>query len=555
MAIQCVTNWASSNTRSAGRIGSFTGTAANQTQAAHTMAVRIRHTSSATNYDSVVFRFANSADQGGSYVGRQASGAATQLTFYRSNGAFSTFDQVQTTGGYGSTTATVHLALVYDGSTIRPYINGVAGSTVASTNTRVPTSSAGAHAVQIAGQHPGVYSDALFVKRALSATEIVTLANIRRPDQSILADAIGWYPEWFDDAYTDLSPNVNTASNLGTTGTVPAAVNESVPVQWEGQKYWAFFAAPGPTLLVSSGSSPTTGAVTLTAALPLTAAGNSPTTGAATLTAALPLVGSGTSPTTGAVTLSVAMPIAGSAVSPTTGTVALSIAMPLAAAATSPTSGAAALDIALPLAATATSPTLGSATLGVALPVAASGVSPTSGNVTLQVDFPIAASGVSPTSGAATLSTSGSNVDLPSSGVSPTSGAAALNVALPLTASGTSPSSGAAALNVALPVAASGVSPTSGAAALALANSLSTSGVSPTSGTAAISLANQLAASGVSPTSGTATLTLVFSLQATGASSTSGSAVLNGANPPASWPNDPAPSRRYIAGYGRRPIR
>jgi Concanavalin A-like lectin/glucanases superfamily len=284
-----------------GRDGSVTG--AVNLRSAHTFAIRVRHTSTATNYDSVIagYSITSGGNDNGSFISRFNGDPATQLAWYRWDGAF-TFNVTRVSGAYGDTTTWHHVAFVYDGTNITPYLDGVAGTPVASAATL--TTSTTSVRIWAGGPHPGVFADAVFVGRALSAGEIQGLASFRKP-QCGAGDLIAWCPEFSDGVTQDLSTNNNQLSIIHSgTGTNPTTSNEAPPDAFTAGQ--VIITAPAEILraLAASGTTNVTGAVASTESAALIATGTTNVTGSAATTKSAGIVASGTTNVTGAATVS-----------------------------------------------------------------------------------------------------------------------------------------------------------------------------------------------------------------------------------------------------------
>lgn len=297
-------------------------------RAAHSMAIRVRHTSTATTFDSFCLSFStNGGNASGSYVGRQTgvSLGANGIRFRRYDGAV-TDNAVNSTTGYGSTTAWVHLAFVYDTTNIIAYVDGASVGSVASATTFVTSTTNTTFGA--GGPHPGVFCDAVIFGRALTAAEVLDLANIRRPKLG-RGDCFGWYPEFADGVTTDYSGFGNNLSIIGTGGTNPAASNENPPKAWGGTATF-FFLRQGPVAIDGSGNVSVSASAAIKEGVAFTGTGASSVSASATISAATALVGSGQSSVSASAAIKEAVALLGTGASSVSASLVLSEAVAMA---------------------------------------------------------------------------------------------------------------------------------------------------------------------------------------------------------------------------------
>lgn len=280
-------------------------------RASHTMAVRVKHSSTATNYDSAIMFYGNSGITSGSSVARINGATSTGCSHYRATG--SSGYAVRSTC-YGNTTTWYHLTFVYNATTafIRFYIDGTYIG---------QTASAAADATSATGdffvaQHPGSFADAAFYDRALSDGEVADLAAYRNPQ--VTSGLLAYWP--LDSDGSDISGNGMTSAQLGSAGT-NLSFNGDAPPQPDDPPF--DIAATGsastsgtanPTRVYSAASSAsvtTAGAVTVTKSAPATSSGTVNATGAAAVTAAAPLAASSSTSTSGTAAVGTATALAG----------------------------------------------------------------------------------------------------------------------------------------------------------------------------------------------------------------------------------------------------
>jgi hypothetical protein len=211
-----------------GRDGLVTGAPVDALRGSHTIAVRFRNTTVATvGTDTFIVGLTKTvanAPMTGSVISVFANNSSVSGLRFDGAVADEPFPRMS---AYASTAVWSHVAMTYDGTTLRTYLNGVLVGTGASTSTSVGTTAAGDVQLWAGGTHRAVFCDAVFYSRALAASELLDLANIRRPQN--LAGCFGWYPEFGDTVVTDHSGNGNALSIIGTSGVSPDASFETPP--------------------------------------------------------------------------------------------------------------------------------------------------------------------------------------------------------------------------------------------------------------------------------------------------------------------------------------
>lgn len=269
-------------------------------QASHTMMVRLKNSSTATNITTVVMSYLETNptfSDSGSAVGRNSGfGTSSQQGWYRINDSFSpTADNAAYGTCYGNTTTWYHLAFVYNASTqrIRAYIDGTYIGQHTSNTSRTQSVTSNTYGCCA---HPGKFADFAFFNRALTDQEVSDMADYRVPQVTS-----GLLAFWrLDSDATDSSGN-------GANGTVSGGT---------------------PNITWSTADNPPQ-PETPTVAIAGTAASTSTFTGS--LTSIKPHAGTAASTSTFTGSLSVAKPLAGTAATTSALSGALSVAKPLAA--------------------------------------------------------------------------------------------------------------------------------------------------------------------------------------------------------------------------------
>lgn len=279
-------------------------------RASHTMAVRVKHSSTATNYDSAILFYGNSGITSGSSVARINAATSTGCSHYRAAG--SSGYAVRSTC-YGNTTTWYHLTFVYNATTafIRFYIDGTYIG---------QTASAAADATNATGdffvaQHPGSFADAAFYGRALSDGEVADLAAYRNPQ--VTSGLLAYWP--LDSDGSDISGNGMTSAQLGSAGT-NLSFNGDAPPQPDDP----------PFDIAATGSASTSGTANPTRVYSAASSASVTTAGAATVTASASAASTGATNAPGAATVTAAAPLAASSSTSTSGTAAVGTATALA---------------------------------------------------------------------------------------------------------------------------------------------------------------------------------------------------------------------------------
>lgn len=216
-----------------GRIPASTITGTASLQGSWTLACRARWNGTNTTTDQYLVTVSNSSNARGYYLQRVNGAASTTVTARRYNGSVSVNDATMT-GAYGSTTAWNHLCMTYDGSTIRTYLNGAAGGTIASTNTFIP--SGNADSISVAGNSIAESCDVVIFTRALTAAEVLRLARGRFPVDR--RNLIGWWPQFSNATLSncglDYSGNGNHCTLQASGSGNPASANASIAWPYVG---------------------------------------------------------------------------------------------------------------------------------------------------------------------------------------------------------------------------------------------------------------------------------------------------------------------------------
>lgn len=541
-------------------------------QAGHTLATRVRNTTASTTGDGTPLSWSMPSSANGSYIGRVSGGAATRMDMYRTDNV--TVNTTNAVGAYGSTTAWVHLGFVYDGTTIRSYVDGVASGTIASTNTYVGSASSTSDYAFGCGLMRAVFVDSVFFTRALSAADMLNLANYREPQDK--TGLVGWYPHWADDFVRDFSGNGNDMTVTGSAGTAPAVSNENPPISWTGPRAWFFVPTSTPVALVSTASNTVTGAsASADVAAPLASTASSTVTAASAILQVPTALSSTASSTVTSASASarVAAPLASTASSTvTSASASATVAAPLASTASSTTTAASAsAQVAAPLASTASSTTTAaSASLQTPIALASTASSTTtSASATARVAAPLASTASSTITAAdGTLSLVGQTALVSTASNTQTAASATLTVGAPLASTASSTTTAAAAsAQVAAPLASTASSTTTSAAAtLGVVVALVSTASSTTTGALAdvVTAAPLFSTASSTTTSFSAFLTLSVPLTSVAsATTTSASGFLSGGTAPVG-PSGPGQgpgfykgniNRRNMSITGRRSTR
>lgn len=198
-------------------------------RAAHTICMRIRFTSTTTTSDRFALNFGETGNTGGTMFNRFNGAGATQFNAARhSSYTAGTSDQA-VINAYNNTTDWVHLAVTYDTTNIRSYLNGVLQNTTASLTTRTQSASGTACTMVIAGAFQGVVADVCAFSRVLTATEIKLLSIQRYAPVLSDGTCFGFWPCNFADPGADYSGRGNDAVAEVNTGSAPTADHEQAP--------------------------------------------------------------------------------------------------------------------------------------------------------------------------------------------------------------------------------------------------------------------------------------------------------------------------------------
>ena len=289
-----------------GRTSGLTGTP-NLNTGNYSFACRIRWDTTNTTQDHVAIQLAVSTGDGsGCYLQRVGGETSTQISAYRTNTAGTTIDEAIIASSYGSTTAWHHVAVTYDGTTLRTYLDGVASGTVASA--RGTCTNAVAGLMGIIGPATATMADVCFFSRTLTAAEVLALSDQRVPMLMAHGDCFGWYPMLGDTvtvAGTDCSNAGNNASIINSGTGNPAITNVSVPEAWAQGAIW--FPRSMNVAMTAAGTTNSTGSAAVAAVL--SAVGTTNSTGAVTVSPKAPAVG--TTNTTGASTQAAVLSVVG----------------------------------------------------------------------------------------------------------------------------------------------------------------------------------------------------------------------------------------------------
>lgn len=207
--------------------GQFIGLALNTVnlRASHTLMVRVKNGSTATNYHSVACGITAQSDLSGSFIGRANATTGTAMSWIRQGGFFSyTRDQTPRSTCYGNTTTWYHVCLVYNASTgqIRAYIDGTYIGQQASSTTRTLSSTANTIACACAN---GKFADFAFFNRDLSDSEVADMAAYRQPQ--VTSGLVAFWR--LDSDGTDSSGNGNNGSVSGSGSSITWSTADNPP--------------------------------------------------------------------------------------------------------------------------------------------------------------------------------------------------------------------------------------------------------------------------------------------------------------------------------------
>lgn len=257
------------------------------------------------------------------------------------------YSQAITTGSWH------HLALTYDGTNCRSYLDGalVNGPSAVSLGAR-----ANMNHLDIGFGGDFTVQSVMVLPQALSAAQIAEAMRLAPPAGVI---PYAWYPFVAGSPTTDQSGHAHTLSGGGDSN----GTN---------------------TLIVASGGTSATGSATVARSQVITAAGTTNSTGSAVF--ATLMTASGATSATGAASLSKSAQLVAAGVVQSTGSAQTAISFPLNAAGTTQTTGLAGfLGFVVSSGSTATT---GSASLGAAASITASGATTSSGSAALSGLFP-----------------------------------------------------------------------------------------------------------------------------------------------------------------------
>jgi hypothetical protein len=435
-----------------------------------------------------------------------------------------------------------HLAITYDGTDYRAYINGVLETTATVSLPTGPTSRVMAPSFRTSGANTYVDMAQLRIWKgvALSAgnitaemTSIYPATNLSFLERShlLLWDNPGWDSgpnnltfNNFNSSGSDSSngppSNFTASSASGTTSTTGAAQVSRIYAlgACTGGTSTAGTAAVSVTYnytIVPTGATQTTGSADLNRVYAIVPTGATNTAGTATVAAGASAAASGLTQATGGAAVSLGYNSGGSGATQASGASTLDKGASAAASGSATTSGSAANTITVLEPGAGATQTTGAAAVGTGYDFASSGSAATSGTAALAVVIAITASGSTQTTGA--TSTAGT---LDSTGVTQTSGTALFDTALfPLVASGASSTSGSAAVDSGLPMSADGSTSTAGTATVTASAQLVASGATSTSGMTLF----VISAAANTQTIGTASVVSSAALAATGSTSAAGS--------------------------------
>jgi hypothetical protein len=197
-------------------------------RSSHSFGCRVKHSSTATNYDSVIAAYVSTSDQSGSYFGRNSSGGgganADAVQAYRINLFGTVNGAAWREVAYGDTTNWYHLTFVFNSSTgfIRFYINGVF---IAQQSTTVNHPSSSTSNTIGFATHPGKYADAFMFNRALTDQEVEDLFDYRVPQ--VTSGMVGFWR--LDSDGTDTSGNSNTLTIQGSGTAITWSTSDNPP--------------------------------------------------------------------------------------------------------------------------------------------------------------------------------------------------------------------------------------------------------------------------------------------------------------------------------------
>lgn len=391
-----------------------------------------------------------------------------------------------------------HLALTWDGTNMRGYVNGVLDST-----TPGSLGSRGNWAFLQIGPAQAHIQDAHFFTAALSGDEILGLYKSRlspRRNNLLVHSPLRTTGTYL---LLDESGNGNSWSLSGTPAVstvAPPQAGWGTNEQRTLNNSAADFATSSTINITADGLTQTTGAADVGRNVAITAAGLTQTSGAAALGAFYERPAAGLTQTTGAAAVGRFVAITATGLTQTNGAAALSVNYAQTAAGLTQTTGAA--DVGRSVAITAAGLTQTNGAADVAKSITANGLTQCTGAVDVALGYVITAAGLTQCNGAAITS-----VPLAAAGLTQTTGAATLAVNYAITAAGLTRTNGAAAAGSFAPADGAGLTRTAGAATVLTDYSQQAAGLTQTNGTAAVSITYAITASGLTIVNGFALVT------------------------------------------------
>lgn len=235
---------------------------------------------------------------GGSYaqlfIDNHGGAGPNNFAGFVTNDAFTIFAQA-TDPGVVSVGTWYHVAMTWDTTTTRLYVNGVLVNSVTPAAT---TRTGNWLNWQAVSDMSGSVQDAVIYNAALSADDIMQLYRARMPLRR--TNLVEWLPMLTAPGLTDLS---GVGGNANLNGTAPTAGPDDAAIPWGvGISPQAFRLAPT-TPISASGTQLQTGSANVTSAKAVVASGTQLQTGAANAGLSKDLVASGTQLQTGSVTV------------------------------------------------------------------------------------------------------------------------------------------------------------------------------------------------------------------------------------------------------------
>ena len=231
----------------------------------------------------------------------------------------STAQTINTASTALSTATWYHLAVTWDGTTVRLYVNGAEAANNTGTITSQPAITYMECGYVASGSDVTTIQDVTYWSAALTASQVQELYAQRQPKRR--SNLVAHYPMWTGGTNTvDYSGNANNGIQNGTVadGTITA------PAKWAGGRPQRIYIASGATNITAAGTTQTTGTATMTASAGLAAAGTTQTTGTASMTASAGLAAAGTTRTTGSAAMTITYAITATGLTRTNGSAAVS---------------------------------------------------------------------------------------------------------------------------------------------------------------------------------------------------------------------------------------